>query len=137
MKTLQELKDQVTTWEIAAAEYGKDPLKWLPYENPKDSDEISVNAFFKLTKIIRLFKLGIVTDFSNNRQEKYFAWLEYMKAPSGLGFSYTITHFDGTYTNVGPRLSFHEHETCKHIYTQFISIVNEYHQEDPALYKLP
>ncbi len=137
MKTQQELIDQVTTWELAAKEYDKDPIDWLPYKTPQDSDEISVNAYFKLTKIIRLFKLGVVTDFSDFNQPKYFAWLEYMKQLSGLGFSGTHTDFADTYTSVGPRLSFHERNICAHIYSQFASIVAEYHQEDPTLYKLP
>jgi hypothetical protein len=137
MKTQQELIDQVTTWELVAKEYGKDPIKWLPYENPKDSDEISLNAFFKLTKIIRLFKLGVITDFSNPAQEKYFAWLRYKKDKSGLGFSNSNTFYDYTITCVGPRLSFNDLQICEHIYAQFSSIVDEYHQEDLALYKLP
>ncbi len=123
----QSLKDRIKTWPDAAAEYGKDPVRWLPYPQPQDSDEVSCNAYFKLTKIIRLFKNGVKSEYDTGTQAKYWAWFK--KNRAGFGFDSTGTYFDGSDTAVGPRLSSHDRATCEYIAKQFESIFNDFYTE--------
>ncbi len=129
------LKDRIKTWEDCAAEYGKDPVRWLPYPRPQGGDEISCNGYFKLTKIIKLFREGVILDYNNPNQLKYWAWFYWQnnasKKAAGFAFSATVTDYDRSATDVGPRLSSAERGIAEHIARQFENIFNEFYNTDP------
>ncbi len=128
-ESVKKLKASINSWEDIAAACGVDPVKCLPYPDPKDSDEISHNAFKKITLTTRLFNGGKgKVDHNNGMQEKWFPW--FIKGPSGFGFDGANAGYVRTYTFVGPRLEFLDEEICewfcKHpelskIYIEFLS----------------
>ncbi len=114
----QNYRDYIHSWEGVCKELGKDPLRWVPFPNTTDPDELAENSHWRITQSIKLFKKGNKCDFKpGNKQSKTWAWMEHGKHPSGLGFSYTDSYYDGTGTTVGPRLLSLSAEDHKHIFT--------------------
>ncbi len=113
-----ELKDRINSWEDVCSETGNDPCSSLPFITPSNDDEEAANAHWRITQTIKLFKQGKKCNYApGNAQYKHYAWLEYGKIPSGLGFSLTCTGYDGTGTFVGPRLSSLSEADARHIAT--------------------
>ncbi len=132
------LKDRIKTWEDCAEELGIDPVRSLPYPNPKpnmddefgESDEKAQNAFFKLTKIHRLFKAGTVLDYTDTNQPKWYAWFKHTgKKAAGFAFSSSHTLYVFSNTAVGPRLSNTTDENIRYITTQFSDLYNDLYNE--------
>ena len=127
----QNFRDYINSWEDVCKEKGKDPLKWLPFPNTTDPDELAENSHWRITQSIKLFKKGNKCSYKpNNQQSKFFAWMEYGKAPSGLGFSGTYTGYGYSGTYVGPRLSSLSDADAIHIATvvckeDYITYYNE------------
>ncbi len=127
----QNFRDYVNTWEDVCKELGKDPLRFLPYLNTSDSEELAANAHWRITQTIKLFKKGVKIDYSpNNRQNKSWVWMEFGKSLSGLGFSSTGTGYVRTHTVVGPRLCSLNEDDARHIATvvckeDYITYFNE------------
>lgn len=119
----QKITDRLKTFEDCCEELEVDPKKVLPYLNPSNKDEISINAYAKLIIILRAFNEGWVPDWSNSNQYKYFPWLQYK---SGFGFS--ITTYDGWHTGagVGSRLCLKSSDLAIHVGKQFEKEYNEY-----------
>lgn len=111
----QSLMERIKNWKDVAAEYGKDPDRWLPFPNPSDQDEAAENAHWRIMKTKKLFKEGKKFDYSNTNQGKYYGWWKWLG--SGFGFSYTGTDYVNTRTAVGPRLCSFSHEIEKYICT--------------------
>lgn len=129
----KSLKERVTTWEACAAEYGIDPVSCLPYPDPKDSDEVSHNAYFQLTKLFRLFKNGKAVsvaeckkmNYKDKSYKKHFNYFE----PEGDGFRFDGVADDAWGLGVGSRLSVFDSEDAKHVAITFPEIWNNFFKE--------
>lgn len=75
----------------------------VPYQNPKNKDQIAVNAFAKLIVGNRVLNEGVELSFANSDQPKYRPYLEY-KPGFGLSCNGYATAY--SYATVGVRLSF-------------------------------
>ncbi len=83
----------------------------VPYQNPKNPDQVAVNAFAKLIVGIRVLNEGVVLDFSNSNQVKYRPYLAYKP---GFGLSYGDYGYTNSDASVGSRLSFAKSQAAMH-----------------------
>ncbi len=69
--------------------------------------------------------MKFVPDPADANQQKWWTWRwvkrvkKSKKHPSGLGFSYTLTHYDYTGTGVGPRLCVGSEDAARDIATRY------------------
>lgn len=120
------IMDRIKTWEDAAAEYGIDPVTSLPYQSPVNNRQVAANAFFVLDVIAEVLREGVILDWTNDQQQKWYCWFN--KYNSGSGFSFGGTAYDWSFTNTngGARLCVDTQDKAKYMGTQFLSIFNQF-----------
>ncbi len=114
------LIEKINTWEDVIKHYNDSKETDLPFKDPITHSHKATNAHWRITQTIKLFKKGNKCSYKpNNQQTKFFVWMQYGKAPLGLGFSFTSTNADyvHTLTCVGPRLSSLSDAAAIHIAT--------------------
>jgi len=83
-----------------------------------------VRAYMKLCIIVKAINGGIVMDYKNTREYKYYPWFN--AVGSGAGFSYYVYYYGNSGSAVGSRLCFIDSERATFAGKQFIEIYNEY-----------
>mgnify|MGYP000928640032 CR=1 FL=1 len=121
-----EITEKVKSFEDACSIEGIDPVKAVPFQNPEDIDQKSINAYAKLIIINRVLNEGWVPNFDDNKW-KYYPWF-YMRsvAAGGPGFSYDGCIYDYSYSTVGARLVFKSEELAEYAGKQFRDIYEDY-----------
>ena len=121
----QKITDRVKTYEDACRVLEVDPDD-MPFEEPRNGDDVSVNAYQMLIRIVRALNEGWTPDWSDNTTAKYYPWFEHK---SGFGLSYYGYDYASTCAGVGSRLVFKSRELAEYagkqfqdIYIQFLSL---------------
>lgn len=68
------ITSRVTSWKDVCRELGIDPVTSLPFRNPKNKAERSLNGAFKIMKWSEVLNEGVVLDFLNISQDKFYCW---------------------------------------------------------------
>lgn len=118
----QNLTETLKTWEDFCEWYGEDPVESLPFKSPVNSRQKACNAFFKLDIISEVLCGDVVLDYSDEKQRKYYAWMQYT---AGSGFAFYGCDCGITVTDVGSRLSTDSAEKTKYMATQFRELYND------------
>jgi len=121
-----KITDKIKTWEDAAAEYGIDPVKDLPYSKPMNSFQEAANAFFKLDIIATVLNEGVILDWADENQKKWYAWFNNYQPGSGFSFNGTSYGWTGADTTGGARLCVHSEELARYFGKQFLPIFNQF-----------
>ena len=121
-----KLTDRLNSFEDCCKELGIDPDEVVPFKNPCNKDQISINAYAKLIVIINAHREGWEPDWENSNQEKSLPWFEYKTTHSGFCFSYADCHRWGKDTIVAARLYLPTSELAISVGKKFESIYNEY-----------
>lgn len=119
--------DQIKNWEDAANIAGIDPIRSLPFTGSNlSSRQKAANAFFKLDVIAEVLREGIVLDWANDNQQKWYSWFN--NYSTGAGFSFGASGFGWSYARAGggARLCVDTQEKAKYFATQFLDIFNEF-----------
>lgn len=95
-------------------EYSADRLKYFT------ADEI---AYRKMKHICLAYNEGVVLDFNDANQRKYYPWFKYV---AGRGLSLYVVSFDGVYTTVTARLTFKSEAVCRQAVADFFPIYEIY-----------
>lgn len=120
------IMDRIKKWEDAATELGIDPIESLPFPNPKNNREVATNAFFKLDAINQVLLEGVVLDWTNTNQKKWYPWFNEYRPGSGFSFYGTCCGWTATLANGGARLCLDTEKKAAYFGKQFLSIFNEY-----------
>jgi hypothetical protein len=82
-------------------------------------------AYEKMKVIIKAINgVDWKADFSDTNQVKFYNW--YIYTGSGLRFSYSLTYYGNTSTDIGARLCFESREKAEYFGKTFINLINEY-----------
>jgi len=125
-KFFLSLTDRIKTWEDAAAEKGIDPVKSLPFQKPSNTREEAVNAFFMLDVIAELLCDGVVLDWTDTNQKKWYPWFTDYKKGSGFRFGGSGYNWTLTDTAGGARLCLPTKELTDYFGKQFLSTWNKF-----------
>lgn len=84
--------EKISDFDDILSELGED-LSGLPYKNPKTKEEKSINAQWKIFKIVKVYNEGTELDWKNLNQYKYLPY-KYFSSGSWLVCSYcwSATH---------------------------------------------
>jgi hypothetical protein len=129
MQTTTEKKANwrdITTFEQVCEAAGENPRNFDIPENVSIRQR-GVILFSKLQLICEVFKQGVVLDYADSNQYKYYPWGRYN--PASGGFSLNVVYDDVTSSVVGARLSVDSEEKSEHIWEHFNAIISEYWQE--------
>lgn len=122
----EKIIDRIKTWEDAAEEMGIDPGTSLPFPIPVGSFQNAANAFFKLDVIATVLLEGVVLDWTNSNQYKYYPWFNKYKPGSGFSFDDSLCGWTFTRTLGGARLCLDTAEKAEYFGRQFIDIFNQF-----------
>lgn len=127
-KSLQiQITDKIKNWADAANAAGLDSINSLPFVGAHLSNrQKAANAFFKLDIIAEVLRNGVMLDWANDKQQKWYAWFN--NYSPGAGFSFGDTYYGWTLadTDGGARLCVDTQEKAKYFATQFLDIFNEF-----------
>lgn len=110
-----KITDRIKTFEDACRINGVNPCSILPYQNPKNADEVSINAYAKLVQINKALRENWQADYDNHNQRKYYPWM----TKTGSGLLFVDYLFDFSYSGVGSRLSYPTQEIAEYAGRQF------------------
>lgn len=123
---MQKIIDRIKTWEDAAKEAGIDPLD-LPFKNDsKTARQEAVNAFYQLDVIAEVLRKGVVLDWTDSDQIKWYPWFYDYRPGSGFSFDAPGYEWSLTATYGGARLCVDTKEKAVFFGTQFLSIWNKF-----------
>ncbi len=127
------LYTDIKTYEDACNVLNINPAEDLPYANPANAKQESLNAFAKLETIVKAINGDeAFPDWTNSNQWKYYPWFWMNKASktvSGLGLSYFDYVCDTSVSYVGSRLVFDSKEKAKYAANQFNDIYEKFMQK--------
>jgi hypothetical protein len=123
----QQLSGSVLEWlesyEQVCEIKGIDPIKSLPFPNPKNKIEGSSNDFFIVSNIADVIKEGWEPNYNDKNEYKYWPWMEYQ---AGCGFSDSDYGGSRTGAHVGSRLVFPTKEKAEFFATKFRAEFSKY-----------
>jgi hypothetical protein len=121
------ITDQVKSFEDACQVLGVQPSEVLPFAEPKNQDQVAVNAFAKITTIAKALNEGWTPDWDNWDQNKYYPWFDFRsEAVAGSGFSFDDYGYGGSDSGVGARLVFKTRELAEYAGKQFTDTYKEF-----------
>lgn len=124
------ITEKIKSYEDVCAVEGVDTVTSLPYPEPKDAEEIAINAFAKITRIVRVLNEGWQPDWNNGNELKYYPWFDMEtydeQVGSGVGFSYYHCDCDLSTSHVGARLVFKTRGLAEYAGETFLSIYREF-----------
>lgn len=121
-----KVTERIKTWEDAANEMGIDPVTSPPFPIPVGSFENAANAFFKLDVIATVLLEGVVLDWTNSDQRKYYAWFNNYKPGSCFSFGGSGCGWTAANSRGGARLCVDTAEKAEYFGRQFIDIFNQF-----------
>lgn len=117
--------DWMLLWEKFCRENNLDVE--LPYKDPKDRRQQSVNAYEMLTYIVPIRRGKWTPDWNNTSQYKYYPWF-WMDRKHGFVFDGTYCASD--HSGVGSRICFPSAELCEATAKEFLAIYRIYFTEE-------
>jgi hypothetical protein len=117
------------TWEGICKIAKVDPVKDLPFQNPKNDRQEGANAFFQFSLIREVLNEVWIADFTTS-EEKIVLWPNVVKdpsKPSGFGLSYNVYDFTHTGTFAGARLTFKDRKRAKLAFDNFLPILEKFY----------
>lgn len=118
----ESFRDKFTSWEIFAEHAKIDPVKDLPYPEPKDGMERFLNATKMVAVMSLVLRHGRKHDWTDSNEPKY---RPYFDLSSGSGLSYGDYDNDFTYTDVGSRHCFGDKEDLLWIINTFPKVYED------------
>lgn len=113
---------KIKTWRDVLNAAGKEELEILPFKNPINKAQISINAVAKIQLISQVFNEDWIEDFNNSNQYKWFPWFQ--KAPGVWVFYRSYCY--GSCSSLGFGFYFKSEEVSNYVGRQFIDIYKEY-----------
>lgn len=92
----------------------------VPYPTPKDAFQKYMNSCALIPKIVKVYNEGIILDWSNQNQRKYYPWFKFENGSMVFGRSYD--YYCCFFGSVG---FYKDEKTAKHIGKHFIDIYKE------------
>jgi len=111
-----------TTWEELAEAVSMHPINSLPFANPKDNREISVNADFVLdvlSEYINKDETGKIWK-PNRKNSKEDKWFPVFQGNPGDGFSFNDSHYYHSASIVGSRHEYRDKARSDHAGKYFL-----------------
>ncbi len=122
------IMDRIKSFSDAYPAFMKMKFKDALYIALQKRKAADLTAIDRLMIIAEVLRENWNPDWSNGDQKKYFAYFEYKKTSSGLGFSYHVCDRWLTATRVGSRLCFPTAELATYFGSnkEFLKLHNEY-----------
>lgn len=124
----EAFNNSLSTFEECCAFNGTKPEDVIPFRDPKNDDQRSVNAYAMLIEITRAHLRGKKKDWKNSSQRKYTNWY-WMDKSSGSGLSLLAVDYGGSRAAVASRLHSLDEKTSKEIFEKFPQIVEDFMTE--------
>jgi hypothetical protein len=119
----EKITDRVKTLQDAlGVEPPSSEMMQLINYSGTDPEMIFQSNVAKRNHVAKVLKEGVILDFDNGKQEKWYCWFE--KTRAGFVFSGTNTYYDRTFANVGSRLCFPTREIAIHFGSNFTELHN-------------
>ncbi len=123
MENNLNITEKITSFESACEFLGLEPA--MPQvELMPEKDRKSIQAYYKLTIIIRALNEGWEPDWADWDQYKYYNWFYVDRASAA--FRFDITYYTSTNTNVGSRLCFKSRALAAYAAKQFEDLYKNY-----------
>jgi hypothetical protein len=125
-KFFLSIPERIKTWEDAAKEYGVDPVESLPYPKPTNNRQEALNAFYMLDIISEILCEGVVLDWEDSDQKKWYPYFN--DYTPGSGSRFIGTDYDWANANAagGARLCVPTSELAGYFGEQFLSIWKQF-----------
>ncbi len=121
-----KVTDRIKTFEDACNELDIDAATVLPYKNPVNNRQEFANASVMLDIINEALSEGVVLDWSNGKQEKWYPWFNNYSSGSGFRFCASDYSWSTTGTTGGARLCLPTKELSDYFGQQFLPIWNKF-----------
>ena len=102
----------------------------LNVENVPTKHQAALAAHYKLVIIAEALNGGWQPNWKNHSERKYMPWFDVISSDengSGLGLSFDVVGYRGTYTFIGSRLCFVSEEVAEYAATQFKELYEAYY----------
>lgn len=121
-----QITDRVKTFEDACEELGLDADTVLPYPNPSNNKQEAARAFAMLDIISEALAEGVVLNWEDDTQKKWYPWFNNYE--SGSGFRFDESDCSWAYTNSigGARLCLPTKELSDYFGQQFLPVWNKF-----------
>jgi hypothetical protein len=117
--------DRVRTFEGACKIEGVKPADVIPFKGKKlTPDQVALNALAMLMLIVKVLREGVVLDYADSNQPKWYPWFIYDKSLSGFRFGGPGYVYTNTLTSGGSRLCVDTEAKAKYMGTKFIKLYN-------------
>jgi len=90
-----KITDKIKTWEDVCEILNINSISSLPYKNPKNKQEKSLNALFKIQKISEVLNEGWVENWCDDNQYKYYPYFNRRVSSGWVMCSYRCNCYDG------------------------------------------
>lgn len=120
------ITDRVKTFEDACAELGKNPTEELPYKIPMNARQEFANAAVMLDIIAEALCEGVVLNWADSNQQKWYPWFN--EYTPGAGFRYYGTSYYWSDADAGGwvRLCLPTSKLAEYFGKQFLPIWNKF-----------
>lgn len=121
-----KITDRVKTFEDACAELGLDADTVLPYPNPSNNKQEAARAFAMLDIISEALAEGVVLNWKDDTQKKWYPWFNNYTSGSGFRFGGSAYDWTAASTGGGARLYLPSKEFSDYFGQQFLPIWNKF-----------
>lgn len=119
--------ERIQSYEDACEEIGQDPIESIPHKYPKNNRQKAANAFHMLDTITEALLEGVILDWENGNQQKWYCWFYNYKKGSGFRFYGSDVNWTYTTSDGGARLCVDTKAKSDHLGSDlFINIWNDY-----------
>lgn len=119
----QNITDRIKTLEDIYNELNIKREDIIPFKNPINKQQLSVNAFIDIQNISKVLNEDWIEDWDNSNQYKYYPWFEKKKVS---GWCFDCSHADCYYGIVGFGFYYKTSEIAKYVGNQFLKVYQDY-----------
>ena len=121
-----DLTQIIKTWDDVLKYAGENNIEYVvPYVNPKNKQQKSLNALAKIYLIAEIFNEDWYSDWNNKNESKYYPYFEYKNDDwcfSGVGGHHWYCCRSGSFAH------FKSNKIAEYVGKTFIDIYNDYIQ---------
>lgn len=117
---------RVRSFEEICEEMGKDPNDELPYIKPCTNRQRFLNAAVKLDIISEYLLDGVILDWTNSSQYKWYPWFDNYKPGAGFRFLGSVCAWPNTLADGGARLCVDTEEKAIFFGKNYLDIWNDF-----------